>query len=162
MPTKITIADGSMYIEGCGLNRWDVCDDAIVSPGQDTISSVVVNHNSLPLSPGIDHSVNVFYGGTSGEAKLVIASETDRHVEKRTIRILGVHRIRYVPQGPKWLSRGDDVLYCEDPNVLIGRVIVDGSQVYKARMDTRCEVQVYIETAAKTIPKTKGLAAATQ
>jgi hypothetical protein len=30
MPTKITIADGSVYIEGCGLNCWDVCDEAIV------------------------------------------------------------------------------------------------------------------------------------
>ena len=163
MPTKITIADGSVYIEGCGLNCWDVDDDAIVPRGEDVISSVVVNHNSVPLSPDIDHSVNVFYGGPTGEAaRLVIASKTDRHVEKRTVRILGVHGTRYVRQGPKWVSRGDDVLTCEDPNVLIRRVIVDGNQVYIAKMDTKCEVQVYIETTAKTIPATKPIAAAAQ
>jgi hypothetical protein len=113
------------------------------------------------LKPDIDHSVNVFYGGPTGEAaRLVIASKTDRHVEKKTIRILGVQRTRNVGQGPKWVPRGDNVLYCEDPNVLIRRVTVDGNQVYKGKMDTKCEVQVYIETAAKTIPATKALAAA--
>jgi hypothetical protein len=86
-----------------------VDDDSIVSPHQDGISEVV-NGETVPLMPGVDHSITATHGPPPRRPSKLSINAKRKRDSKKAICISGIQRTSQVRRSPNWVAIGDNLL----------------------------------------------------